>query len=141
MSPSFPHRCSSGLGVGGNVGVVEATVLVFLDDARLGHGAKALTDASLQHGAVQHGLQGGCARPPRWPSGSRSPDKRSASGGFAVVADPGCGLRPYTGYVASSPAPAPHHPRYFPPFAAPLAPLHPLAPTGMTQPTPSEIPS
>src|SRR3546814_5625840 len=40
-----------------NVGVVEATVRIFLDDARLGHGAKALTDASLQHGAVQHGLQ------------------------------------------------------------------------------------
>src|SRR3546814_1930251 len=46
--------------VAGDVGVVEATVRVFLDDARLGHGAKALTDASLQHGAVQHGLQGGC---------------------------------------------------------------------------------
>src|SRR3546814_1298437 len=43
--------------VAGDVGVVEATVRVFLDDARLGHGAKALTDASLQHGAVQHGLQ------------------------------------------------------------------------------------
>src|SRR3546814_1627005 len=43
--------------VAGDVGVVEATVRVFLDDARLGHGAKALTDAYLQHGAVQHGLK------------------------------------------------------------------------------------
>src|SRR5690606_5677747 len=34
-----------------DVGVVEAAVRILLDDARLGHGAKALTDASPQHGA------------------------------------------------------------------------------------------
>src|SRR3546814_11210865 len=77
--------------------------------------------------SVQHGLQGGGARPPRWPSGLRSPDKRSASGGFAFVADPGSGLRPYPGYVASSPAPALHHPMYCPPFAARFAPVIQLA--------------
>src|SRR3546814_13330991 len=43
--------------VAGDVGVVEATAREFLDDERIGHGAKALTDASLHHRAVKHGLQ------------------------------------------------------------------------------------
>src|SRR3546814_646490 len=117
-------RCALGIGVqrcalpiSGDVGGVEATVLVFLDDARLGHGAKALTDASLQHGAVQHGLQE--AETGGWGLASTRASRRLEMHGSRRVTAPG-------------PQPLlPHQPMYCPPFAARFAPVIQLASSGM----------
>src|SRR3546814_16887952 len=100
----------------GDVVVDEATVRVFLYDARLGQGAKARTDASLQHGAVQHGFQeegtGG------WGLASTRASRRLEMHGSRRVTAPG-------------PQPLlPHQPIYCPQFAARFATVTPLASSG-----------
>src|SRR5690606_14208212 len=137
--------------VAGNVRVVEAAVRIFLDDARLGHGAKALTRRLRSMAQCSTGCKeparatpcGSCRRHPAMRvrgcgggaaerRGGGAAGRRVGVGGRRVKTRPtGSACLPGPPLQARSPAPLPHQPMYWPPFADRFAPVIQLASSGM----------